>query len=145
MLSMARFAGLRCCEIATSHSSWLVSGSLLVPGKGGSVDPIPAHPRIVELFTEHGGYLMPSHSSRGGQHLLANAVSAIGNKHLAAYAPGWTMHKLRHAFVSDVYERCGDLGVAQSAARHRSPETTRGYARLSNKRLASVVCSIDVA
>lgn len=144
MLVLARFAGLRCIEIATAHASWLVGETLRVPGKGGHVDPIPAHPRVAEIFSASDGWLFPSNSSkRKVPHLLSQAVIQLGNKHLAIHAPGWTMHKLRHAFITEVYERSGDLGVAQTAARHSEIMTTRGYARLNNQRLADVVRQVD--
>lgn len=144
MLLLARFAGLRCIEIGSAHSSWLISGVLHVPGKGGHVDPVPAHPRVTSIFEAVNGWLFPSHSSkRKVPHLLANSVTHIGNKHLAVYAPGWTMHKLRHAFISEVYDDSGDLGVAQTAARHKSADTTRGYALLSDRRLRGIIDGLD--
>lgn len=144
MLVLARFAGLRCIEISTAHRSWLAGDTLRVPGKGGHVDPIPAHPRVAAIFEASDGWLFPSRSSkRKVPHLLSQAVIHLGNRHLAIHAPGWTMHKLRHAFITEVYERSGDLGVAQTAARHSEIMTTRGYARLNNQRLSDIVRQVD--
>lgn len=138
MLVLARFAGLRCCEVAAAHASWLVGSTIIVPGKGDNVDPVPAHPLVAARFRRTHGYLFPS--SRG--HLTANTVTKLGNKHLARFAPGWTMHTLRHAFGTEVYELSRDLGVTQTAMRHASPLTTRGYALLSDTRISEAVLAL---
>ncbi len=74
---------------------------------------------------------------------ISRQVRASINALMAAYAPGWTMHKLRHAFISEVYDDSGDLGVAQTAARHKSADTTRGYALLSDRRLRGIIDGLD--
>lgn len=144
MLTLARFAGLRCCEIARAHKRNLIGPNLHIAGKGGHVDVIPAHSRVIDVYAGRSGYLFPSGSSRArGPHLLADAVQHIVNAHLRVYAPGWTMHKLRHAFITEVHAKTGDMFITQQLARHRSPATTAGYAKLSNQRLAEALARID--
>lgn len=145
ILILARFAGLRCDEVARSHRAWLIGDRLIVPGKGAHIDPIPAHPRVKAVFVAHTGWLFPSTSPKSRRrfdHLTPAHVSLLGNRALAKTAPGWTMHKLRHAYGTEVYETCHDLGVTQTAMRHQSPVTTRGYARLSDERVALAVLGL---
>lgn len=140
MLTLARFAGLRVSEIAASHGAWLIGDNVHVPGKGGRVDPIPAHERIRDVMAGQ-GFLFPTCSGRATlPHVRSDTISALGS---AALPAGWTMHTLRHAFITEVYETSGDLGVAQTAARHRSPVTTRIYARLADSRIRAIVQDLD--
>lgn len=46
-----------------------------------------------------------------------------------------TPHSLRHAFATRVLEATGDLAVVQDMLGHSSPETTRIYAKVSNKKM----------
>lgn len=144
MLILARFAGLRCVEIASAHTRDLNDGVLQVAGKGGHRDAIPAHPLIVSVYDRPvSGWLFPSHSPRRtSPHLTAAAVSHLINAHLAIHAPGWTAHKLRHAFGSELYRASHDLLVTQKAMRHASPVTTAGYAQLDDERLRQVMYSL---
>lgn len=138
ILLLARLAGLRCCEIAPAHSRDLVQpGRLLIRGKGDHDAIIPVPEPITGLFQSTRGWLFPATGSRpAGPHLLAASVMAIGNRHLAVHAPGWTMHKLRHAYITEAHERTGDVFITQTLARHASPETTRGYTMLRDSRIA---------
>lgn len=44
-------------------------------------------------------------------------------------------HSLRHAFATRVLEATGDLAIVQDMLGHSSPETTRIYAKVSNKKM----------
>lgn len=46
-----------------------------------------------------------------------------------------TPHSLRHAFATRVLEATSDLAVVQDMLGHASPETTRIYAKVSNKKM----------
>ena len=143
MLVWARFAGLRCGEIGAAQSTWLIGPNIIVPGKGDNIDPVPAHPLVAAQFRAARGHLFPSRGGRSSVgHLTANTITKLGNKHLARHAHGWTMHSLRHAFGTEVYELSRDLGVTQTAMRHASPLTTRGYALLSDTRIREAVLSL---
>ena len=46
-----------------------------------------------------------------------------------------TPHSLRHAFATRVLEATSDLAMVQDMLGHASPETTRIYAKVSNKKM----------
>jgi site-specific recombinase XerD len=56
----------------------------------------------------------------------------------AAAGIAWRVHPhaLRHTFATDLLEETGDLALVQDALGHRSPDTTRVYAKVRNSRLA---------
>lgn len=148
MLIVARFAGLRCCELAGAHASDLIDGNIHLVGKGGKSAVVPAHPLVARAYesaaTSAGGWLFPSNGSkRICGHLTPGAVSQIGNRHLGVYAPGWTMHKLRHAFGTECYRRSRDVFATQRLMRHASPATTAGYVKLADHTAADLIATLD--
>lgn len=145
ILVLARFAGLRACEIARVHSSDLRGPVLMVRGKGGVLAEVPAHPEVVKVVSSARGWLLPS-PYRRGRPWRAGSVSQRANDHLDAIAPGWTLHKFRHRFVTAAYKESGhDLLVAQQLARHASVATTQGYAKVEDERAGLVVAGMHLA
>ena len=92
---------------------------------GQSLDELP-------LFAQHGkrgaNRLLPitTHCVR---HDFTALVEAAGIEHEI------TPHWLRHLFATKIQEMFNDLALTQDMLGHRSPETTRIYAKISNKRM----------
>jgi len=69
--------------------------------------------------------------------LTTDSVRLVFNQlaHDAQIEITMTPHSLRHAFATRVLEATGDLAMVQDMLGHSSPETTRIYAKVSNKKM----------
>lgn len=140
--------GLRRAEIAAVY--WPKFDPELgwydVLGKGNLEEDIPVHPIVAEEIAPHQTrhpYLFPGRASAHiGPSMVGVWVAAIGE---AAGVPDLTPHKLRHTFISDVYDQDGDLRAAQELARHASPETTAGYTRRPRERMVKASVNLSYA
>jgi integrase len=117
-----------------------------VHGKGNKVAEIPVHPIIADEVRGRETPYRWLFPGRNTGHVSPASmgvwVAQIGT---AAGVEGLTPHKLRHTFISDVNDTSGDLRVAQKLARHKSPETTAGYTRVSWDKMAKASASLSYA
>jgi integrase len=51
-----------------------------------------------------------------------------------------TLHGLRHSFGQALFDRTGNLGLCQTALRHRSISSTTIYARASTAQVRHALC-----
>lgn len=131
IIALARFAGLRACEVA--RLAWtdvdLDDRLLFVRrGKGGHQREVPIGtsllPFLVALPHRHGPVVRRLDGRSG--HCTDNTVSRRGSDLLP---DGATMHQLRHAFGTTTYQNSMDLRVVQDLLGHSSPSTTAIYAK----------------
>jgi site-specific recombinase XerD len=129
ILMLAAYQGLRRAEIAVVHSDDLgedlFGPALLVHGKGGKQRCVPLHPVVYEAIIERPhGWLFPGQIDG---HLSAHHVGVVG----ARLLPGrWTLHTLRHRFLSAGYAAERDIRAMQELAGHSSVETTMIYTQI---------------
>lgn len=147
ILLLAAYAGLRRSEIARVHTNDITHGELRVDGKGGHIRLVPIHPRLQEALDvelgrrrrgSHGsgfsdyaslpGYLFPSHYSPH-EHIRPRWVGTLAGRALPGH---WTTHTLRHSFATDAYAAERDLMAVQQVLGHSKPESTAGYAQISD-------------
>lgn len=127
MVSLAAYAGLRCCEIAQVHSDDitpdLVGYSLRVHGKGRKERMVPLRGELVHLLQQlPDGFVFPGNDHG---HLSAAYVSKLVSRSLPA---GVTAHQLRHSFASRAYRASGnDIRAVQELLGHASVATTQIY------------------
>ncbi|WP_263118967.1 tyrosine-type recombinase/integrase [Cellulomonas sp. RIT-PI-Y] len=134
MLRLARYAALRCCEIATAHRDNWDGRGLWVEGKGGKARYVPIENRDVVAAIERAeGWLF---SGRVDGHLSAGTVSRLMSQALSG---AWTGHKLRHAFATTSNSRHPDLLALQKVMGHARPETTQVYTHVPVESLLEVV------
>ncbi|WP_295012476.1 tyrosine recombinase XerC [uncultured Microbacterium sp.] len=145
MLRLAHDAGMRRAEIAQVHSDDiredLLGWSLLVHGKGGKQRMMPLTPRLaLDLRTRAAsaetvdGWLF---AGRIDGHLSPRRVGELLEEALPG---GWTGHKLRHSFGSNVHEATdGDTLTTQNLLGHANPNTTTRYVRPHDHRLRAAV------
>lgn len=141
---LAAYAGLRCSEIARLRGEDVTAAALLVEGKGGREDWLPTHPRVWVLAQEYPrrGWWFPSPTRPGPVH--ANTVSKALSRLLRAVGVRGTGHQLRHTFVTAAYRASGrDLLTTQRLARHESPSTTAGYARVEDELARAAVLALE--
>lgn len=131
---LGMYQGLRVSEIARvrGRDVDLISGTLLVDGKGGKRVLLPLHPLVAEVaagmpgrgwwFPSPGGQLRPiarTSCSDG----IRRAMHRLG-------VPG-SGHQLRHWFASSLLAQGVDVRVVQTLMRHASLSTTALYTRVS--------------
>lgn len=71
-----------------------------------------------------------------GKRIGARAVNALIDKYSEGIDKHISAHKLRATFATATYEQTGDIYLVSQALGHRSTETTRRYARASEKKIA---------
>jgi site-specific recombinase XerD len=134
MLRFARYAAMRCCEIATAHRDDWDGRGLWVTGKGSKKRYVPiVNADLVDAITRADGWLFPG---RVDGHLSAGTVSRLMSEALAG---AWTGHKLRHAFATASNARHPDLLALQKVLGHARPETTQVYTHVPYESLLEVV------
>jgi len=58
---------------------------------------------------------------------------------------GTSMHKLRHRFATQAYDKTRDLVAVQELLGHSDVGTTRRYVEMNRDRMAAAVASLPVA
>jgi integrase len=141
------YLGMRVTEIATAQWSRFdrTQEWYTVIGKGDRTRTIPVHPKLREDLAyvhTHGDHIFPG---RGNRHHVGSSTVWNWTLKVADEAgiPRITTHQLRHTAVTEIYDRTGDLLVAQEFAGHSRPDTTRRYTRLNVRRLTEAVYSIN--
>lgn len=128
MLLLAAHAGLRLNEIATLHTENLSGDLLYITGKGGRTRVVPVGGELLaRLRTQPPGWVFPGRFP--GTHCTGSHVHCCIT---AVLPPGYTTHKLRHRYASQIYGRTHDVLTLQELLGHASPNTTRRYVRTSD-------------
>lgn len=142
MLTLAGYAGLRACEIASLvYEDIDVAGETIrVKGKGNKVRIVPLHPYVTELLQP--GQKGPVVSWRG-KAVGPNSVSAALAKYLRGSGVNATGHQARHTFGTEMYRESRDLAAVQETMGHASPTTTRGYVAFSPGVASRAVKAMD--
>lgn len=141
-LMLAGYAGLRCCEIASMRGENVRQTRLVVLGKGNKERAVALHPLLrAELETwPTTGWLFPR--TQGG-HIDPKCVSERINRYLRRKGIGWTAHKLRHRFATDLLSLSGgNLRTVQDALGHASIMTTERYTRVDPYESAAAIALI---
>jgi site-specific recombinase XerD len=158
ILALARFAGLRACEIATlDWSEVQLSGReplVRVVGKGNKERVVDVSPELAEVLlrlpSRHGP-VIPRPDGHPG-HCGAYRISQLANDYLREIGlgcqpvpgksrrrGGYTLHTLRHSFGTAMVDETGDLAVTAEAMGHESMSTTKGYAKVSRRNVRAAV------
>lgn len=144
---LALYAGLRREEIARLR--WdqldLEAGWLRVVGKGDVTAELPIHHELAERLARHprsGAFVFPG--DRGRPYVTPATIWTWTRRvSRSALREEVSPHRLRHTAIATLNDSLGDLRVAQSFARHASPETTVIYTRVTRRRLERAVQSLD--
>lgn len=144
ILGLARYAGLRACEIA--GLDWRevtlrgTSPRLRVLGKGSKeriVDVCPDLADLLAALPHRTGPVVRRRDGKGGR-VKPTRVSQLANDLLHTCGISNTLHGLRHQFVTRVNDVAG-LRAAQEAAGHANPQTTAGYAHITARKLRAAI------
>lgn len=144
-LSLACYQGLRCFEIANLRREDVLdhrTPPLLVvaDGKGGRQDVLTLNEQAELALRNYG---MPRSGffflTRDGNPYKPASVSRYIGKFLRSIGVEATAHRLRHLFITSVWQETHDLRVTQETARHSDPRTTSGYAAYDKEVASQVV------
>lgn len=94
----------------------------------------------------NGGTKRPKDLNNGNQikeHSFYNQIKKQAKKSGVEDAESWSTHAFRRKYVTTIYEKTGDVFLAQKAARHNSTDTTiRCYINFDQQRLKDIVDSL---
>lgn len=128
-LELARYAGLRCMEIASLTRDRVLNDPprLHIVGKG-------RRERIVFISQELRDDLAQFMNRQGhlfvsplGKPYRPKTISDRLNYHFRSLGMPYTAHQLRHLYGSDALHRTKNLRLVQAQMGHRSPATTQVY------------------
>ncbi len=130
-IRLAGEVGLRRTEAAQVHIDDLITtehGPLLrIMGKGRKERVVPLSVDLADTIRTHvhlygkDGYVFPGES---GGHLTPHWLAELVTRALPA---GYSMHKLRHRALTQVYKRSQDIVLTAKLAGHSSVNTTSQY------------------
>jgi site-specific recombinase XerD len=137
---LARWAGLRCIEVARLRREDVTPTQIYVLGKGDKPAVLPNHPRIWELIEPlPSGPVTRKPRSQAG---LDHWVSTETAEQMRAIGVAITMHQLRHKYCTDLLEVTGNMEIVRLLARHESMDTTRGYTLVGQTKLQDAVLGL---
>lgn len=150
MLTLAAYAGLRCCEIATLDWSDVrrePDGSAFIHvrhGKGQKERTVEVGQVVIHALAVYGPKRRgPMFLGQDGRQIDPKSVSSSGNRFLRTNDIAATMHQLRHRYGVVGYQLTRDLRLIQDQMGHASPNTTAGYTRASAEAAARMVAAMD--
>ncbi len=143
-IACGAYQGMRCQEIAFLAVEDIneIAGTLeITHGKGDKQRYVPLHPEVVKALQQ----LPPPSDGRYWPNETAASVSRKGNRFLHSNAISSTMHQLRHAFGTAVYQASGgDLILTQGLLGHSSVATTQTYAAADVRKASGVVNGLTI-
>lgn len=144
MYSLGGFGGLRCIEIARLHREHVDEDEMRIYGKGGKRRAVPTHPEIWQQVRDLPAGLLAI--DERGEPMDRRQISARGRLRLHRMGYPYSMHRLRHAFATHVYETSGyDIRLVQELLGHGGVNTTQRYVEVSGARKAAAVRGLGAA
>lgn len=149
MLTLAAWAGLRCCEIANLDWSDFQrepdgTAFLYIRGKGDKERRVEIGETVIKALQAYGpkrrGAMFIGHD---GRQIEAKSVSRSINRYLQRHEVEATAHQLRHRYGTQAYRVSRDLRMVQLQMGHASSRTTEGYTRPSADAARSMVVALD--
>ncbi|MGZ4617200.1 MAG: tyrosine-type recombinase/integrase [Frankiaceae bacterium] len=149
IITLAAYAGLRCCEIA--GLSWEDlrrepdGGAYLhITGKGDKDRRVEVGQTVLDALQRYGLKRRgPMFLGLDGRPIAAKSVSSSGNRFLQELGLEVTMHQLRHRYGTVLFQVSRDLRMVQEQLGHASPQTTAVYTRPSQEAAARAVRALD--
>jgi integrase len=155
MLLLAAQGGLRVHEIAGLRWDSIDGDWLIIRGKRGTERRVGIANRLHAALIAERGRRDTGHLGSGFRYGLGDpAVFVFPGKRggmtatwvstliSAALGDGTTPHQLRHRAATHALDETGDLAAVQDFLGHAKPETTRIYARVSDRALRRVADSL---
>jgi site-specific recombinase XerD len=134
--------GLRLAELVSLNVEQYREGAILaIEGKGGRIRGVPLNPAALPILDR---YIRrrrsgPLFLSRTGRRIGRRAVQELVYRVSARAGKRVSAHQLRHTAATILLRNHAGLETVQDLLGHRSPATTRIYARLELSDLADAV------
>lgn len=144
MVLLGAYQGLRASEIAMICGADLdlMSGELVVLGKGNVQRTLPLHPFVeAEASRYSKGWWFPSYTRPGRPVHAATVSNTISDAMQRAGVPG-TCHDLRRWYATTMVEAGNDLVTVQKLLGHSSVATTQRYIAVSKQLRIDAVLSL---
>ncbi len=148
VLALARYAGLRACEIARLdwrevHLASKPAQLTVREGKGGYIRKVHLAAVLVDILRElpnRNGPVIPRINGEPGFN-TASRISQRAGEFLREKGaePGQTLHALRHSFGTATYRATRDIVSVQEEMGHRTIATTRIYTKGDSQARAEMV------
>lgn len=141
---LARYAGMRACEIARAKREDFNRDDIQILGKGGRVDMIPTHPEIwavVEPLPRGLLILRP----RGDGFVPSTLSTTFSQEATLLGMPDLTLHPLRHLFATSLLVAGANLRVVQQLLRHASVATTEIYTQVTDRERRLAIQTLPAA
>jgi integrase len=146
ILDLAACAGLRASEICQVHIHDIFQQEddyfLTVHGKGGVERIVPLLPWLgkwlVVTCARNGGWAFPG---RIEGHL---SPARVGSLVSISLPKGWTGHKARHRYATQVYRKSRDILIVQRLLGHASVATTMRYTEPDMDAVFEAISAADV-
>jgi integrase len=131
---LARYAGLRCCEIVRAHRDDLAAppwGTIRVLGKGGRLDELPTHMEIWQHVRGRRGLLV--RDTHGRQYTAKTISHLFADYCRRRLGLNVTLHDMRRLYCNALRQardkdgRPFDMEVLRMLTRHRSLATLQRY------------------
>lgn len=138
---LGAWAGLRVAEVAALSWDDIDVDARRIhvrAGKGNSSRSIGAHPLLLDvLLPDVGGNVVT-----GGEHeYTAGALQRKANRYFKSVGVDATFHQLRHRFGTMTYGATGDPLAVAAAMGHKSLDSTKIYAAVSDDALDRVAAA----
>jgi len=142
---LAYYMGLRRAEAARACREHITEDITLIPvAKGGDTQTIPTHPAV----WEHVRDIPPSDDPRRPRRLILEDGKPVTPERLGVLVRrwassvglrGWGLHRLRHAFGTEIQRVTGDIRVTQECLRHRSIRSTQIYTQVTEEQRRAAI------
>ena len=143
------YAGLRASEVACTRGEYLRvrPGWIRVLGKGGTDELVPLHPVLAEAAATMPqiGWWFPSNSTRPGEHVHGNSISAMVSKAIHRAGIEGVGHQLRHLYATaTLVQNGGNIRETQELMRHANIASTAIYTAIDPEQMAATISSLPV-
>lgn len=142
---LAYYQGMRRSEITACCREHITEEVTVIPvAKGGEMQTVPTHPAVWEhvrdlpdgpVVTERGRPVSPDRLSV----LVRRWAQRAG---IAQPGDRWGLHRLRHAFGTQVQRLGRDIRVTQECLRHRSIRSTQIYTQVTDEQRRAAIARL---
>lgn len=143
------YAGFRASEVASTRGEYLRvrPGWIRVLGKGGTDELVPVHPLVAEAAAVMPaiGWWFPSNSTRPGEHVHGNSISAMISAAIRRAGIHGVGHQLRHLYgTQSLRANGGNIRQTQELMRHANIASTAIYTEISQDEMVATINRLPV-
>ncbi len=142
-MMLAYLEGLRAADCAAFRGDQIDGDRIYVEGKGGHIDCLPAHPRVLKLaaFYPRTAWWFPARGTGTRYpHVRPESVTRAVSEHFRAHGiRTGSIHRCRHSYATHLLQMGVNIRVVQRLMRHESLDTTAGYLQVTDQETADAI------